>query len=288
MGTLNDDMLRSRGITHLGGKSYSAKCGTCGKVKHLFLRDVLRTKSNYCSKKCSVAGLRTNPPKKCKVCGIDFWATKGFKRYSTCDSDGCRRMGKSGDNNPNWRGGRTTGRKSEMSKKEYKQWRAAVFTRDDYTCQMCYARGGDLNADHILPWAHYPKLRYELDNGRTLCLACHKTTYKEVHQHRSRVSDMSKSVLAVDFDGTLCNSSPPDFLLGNPIVRNVEMLRKCVLLGYKIFIHTARHWSDYGEIQEWLENHDIPYDAIICGKILAYKYIDDRNIDINKDWINQL
>lgn len=59
---------------------------------------------------------------------------------------------------------------------EYKIWREAVFTRDDYTCQMCFTRGGELNADHIKPFAFYPESRFDVNNGRTLCAPCHKTT----------------------------------------------------------------------------------------------------------------
>jgi hypothetical protein len=57
---------------------------------------------------------------------------------------------------------------------QYAEWRTAVFTRDDYTCQDCDQIGGRLNAHHLKPWADYPELRYELSNGVTLCYECHK------------------------------------------------------------------------------------------------------------------
>ena len=59
---------------------------------------------------------------------------------------------------------------------EYRMWRKAVFERDDYTCQHCNARGVELNADHIKPFAVFKELRYELTNGRTLCVECHRKT----------------------------------------------------------------------------------------------------------------
>lgn len=64
-------------------------------------------------------------------------------------------------------------------------WRNAVFARDDFTCQMCGERGGYLEADHIKPFAFFPELRHELDNGRTLCRPCHDRTkigYKKMRE----------------------------------------------------------------------------------------------------------
>ena len=58
----------------------------------------------------------------------------------------------------------------------YRMWRECVFKRDDYRCKKCCQRGGQLNADHILPFAHYPLFRYDVTNGRTLCVPCHKLT----------------------------------------------------------------------------------------------------------------
>lgn len=81
-----------------------------------------------------------------------------------------------GEKGKNWRGGITPWQKTERRKPEYKQWRIAVFTRDSYTCVLCGTRGGELNADHIKSWIKYPELRLDLDNGRTLCVPCHKQT----------------------------------------------------------------------------------------------------------------
>lgn len=75
-----------------------------------------------------------------------------------------------------WKGGITPINKLIRSSKEYKLWRKSVFERDNYTCQFCKVRGGTLQADHIKPFAYYPELRFSLDNGRTLCVECHKKT----------------------------------------------------------------------------------------------------------------
>ena len=48
-----------------------------------------------------------------------------------------------------------------------------VFERDDYTCQLCKIRGGDLQVDHIQSWSEYVKQRFSVNNCRTLCASCH-------------------------------------------------------------------------------------------------------------------
>ena len=81
-----------------------------------------------------------------------------------------------GPKNPQWKGGRRS-RDMWMSRYEYKEWRAAVFARDGYTCQMCgKPSNGDIQAHHICPWHDYPKLRFDVSNGITLCESCHRTT----------------------------------------------------------------------------------------------------------------
>jgi hypothetical protein len=79
----------------------------------------------------------------------------------------------SGENHPNWKGGNGSIRHQSMGKLEYRNWRDAVFYRDNYTCQICEQYSGTLHADHIERWADNEELRYTVDNGRTLCVPCH-------------------------------------------------------------------------------------------------------------------
>ena len=105
----------------------------------------------------------------------------------------------------NWRGGITNVRKRVRESVEYKEWRKDIFERDDYTCQMCSERGGQLHVDHF-PTAfatvldeierlygadaiydmamQYPKL-WDRTNGRTLCIPCHKKTPTWGHRARN-------------------------------------------------------------------------------------------------------
>ena len=86
-----------------------------------------------------------------------------------------------GENNPRWKGGvYLTARMASMATVEYKNWRRAVFARDDYRCMFCGERGIELQADHIYSWKEFPRLHYKLENGQTLCRNCHikKTSYE--------------------------------------------------------------------------------------------------------------
>lgn len=86
---------------------------------------------------------------------------------------------------------------------------------------------------------------------------------------------------AVDFDGTLAESVWPEAGIGRPIDRNVAKVRELSARGYKIVIHTARGWEAYQPIETWMGQHAVPFDKIVCGKLLARVYIDDRAVPAN-------
>lgn len=58
----------------------------------------------------------------------------------------------------------------------HKAWRLAVLNRDGWVCQFCArpcGSKGEAHADHIVPVTVRPDLRYEVNNGRCLCISCH-------------------------------------------------------------------------------------------------------------------
>lgn len=86
-----------------------------------------------------------------------------------------------GKNGSNWKGGISSINERIRRGLKIRLWREAVFKRDNYTCVQCGLRSGNgkrviLNSDHIQSFAFYPELRFELTNGRTLCLDCHRKT----------------------------------------------------------------------------------------------------------------
>ena len=160
-------------------------CAICNNDIEMIPSRVKKTKRFACSKEClSVLRSKDKVPKQCVVCGKIFPVYLSMKdRFSTCSKQ-CQRDNRSADKNANWKDGRTLSnprlRYGLMQRLEYKDWRKSVFERDDYICQFCGKRGGNLEADHIKPWSLFPTLRYDLSNGRTLCRPCHITTFKDV------------------------------------------------------------------------------------------------------------
>ena len=77
--------------------------------------------------------------------------------------------------------------------KQWKLWREKVYKRDNYTCQICGIKNKkgvgktiELNPDHIKSFALYPELRFDVNNGRTLCRPCHMKTdtwgYRKIYR----------------------------------------------------------------------------------------------------------
>ena len=94
-----------------------------------------------------------------------------------------------------WRGGVSSENKKLRASAQYKEWRKAVFERDDYTCVLCKKRGCELHPDHIKQFALFPELRFVVSNGRTLCAPCHRETpsygknfisYRKAHENRAQ------------------------------------------------------------------------------------------------------
>lgn len=124
------------------------------------------------------AELSVYDAKRCYSC---YWKSlKGrklsreAKRKAIATLEANRRRG---EDHPSWKGGITSENRKIRKSSEYKEWRRQVFERDSYTCRHCQVRGGYLHPHHIKSFAEYPELRFEVDNGITLCKECHRKVH---------------------------------------------------------------------------------------------------------------
>lgn len=155
------------------------KCLFCAKL--FKVRKVSNQK--FCSKDCSSKG---KSKKKnywgkrriiCSECKKSFiaWKYEINRKYCSKKCLGIangKRM--SGNKNWNWKGGISP---RVLNTVEYKNWRKEVFKRDNFICQNCgYDKGKILNAHHIKSWNKNPELRFDVNNGITLCVNCHRKT----------------------------------------------------------------------------------------------------------------
>ncbi len=93
----------------------------------------------------------------------------------------CAGKAKIGNKHWNWQGGKSNNRDiHSLNNREYRDWRQSVFKRDGFTCRIADVNcDGQLQAHHILRWADYPELRFEINNGITLCVAHHPRKKKD-------------------------------------------------------------------------------------------------------------
>ena len=81
-------------------------------------------------------------------------------------------------------------RKIKRKNIENARFRRFVLNRDNYTCQCCGdGKGGNLNVHHIFNHHSHKELRYDVNNGITLCKECHvnfhnKYGYKNNNQEQ--------------------------------------------------------------------------------------------------------
>ena len=171
----------------------SRKCLTCGKIFYTFNYQIKVGKGKYCSNKCYGKSLIGKPSKSPTrfIKGMTPW-NKGIKgkdshfygnkfalgNKMTLEqrkhlSDGHKAVR---EKNHLWKGGINPINKAIRGSFEYRNWRRSIFKRDNFTCQICGHVGGLLNADHIKPFSEFPKLRFIISNGRTLCYNCHRKT----------------------------------------------------------------------------------------------------------------
>ena len=146
----------------LNKKRLKFKCAFCGKDVFKLHSQVKGYNNTFCSMSCRAK----HNGQKLKH-NIDY---KKSQR-DIAIANGSKPPLLIGENHWNWKGGISpkNGRETE----KYRQWRISVLKKFNYTCQVCFVRGGRLSAHHIKEWALFPDLRYDVDNGTCLCYTHH-------------------------------------------------------------------------------------------------------------------
>ncbi len=106
---------------------------------------------------------------------------------------------------------------------------------------------------------------------------------------------MTPKIIAVDFDGTLCEDRYPN--IGEPNIPLLNALRELKKAGLiEIILWTCRKGNELDNAIRWLWNHDIQPDAVNSNlpriirafggdtrKVYADLYIDDKSFECKFD-----
>jgi 5-methylcytosine-specific restriction endonuclease McrA len=180
-------------------------CKYCGKEVKTYQSNIDQGR-RYCSRECHNADRAVY--KNCQNCGNEFKVSPYLLKlgYGIYCSRKCRNIGRlvkypeireinkrcfdktrsrfRKENHPRWKGGIRLNDAMLRSSEEMKKWRRAVLKRDSFTCQDCGDFGHTdhrlkLHAHHIITFYENKELIYDVNNGITLCVKCHKNKHKK-------------------------------------------------------------------------------------------------------------
>lgn len=139
-------------------------CMNCGTQYETFNCWAKRPGNKFCSRSCADAGKHRKPRTwltySCVHCGKSKTIRKGYAGKKLYCSKECADKGKRTDNYLRVRDGR------------HGAWARSVVTRDQQ-CMRCGVKDRELHAHHIESYGDNPLLRFDVNNGETLCVDCH-------------------------------------------------------------------------------------------------------------------
>ena len=165
-------------------------CEICRQNFRVYSWRFKRSRRLFCSSICKAISMKKSRNIfSCEICKKEFSVMPYLKQARFC-SKKCQGDGMRGANSYCWKNGVTPLRNAIYNLKETNIWSTHIFQRDNYTCQKCKTRGGTLQADHIIPFSIILQtynirtqedalkcdFLWDIRNGRTLCVPCHKLT----------------------------------------------------------------------------------------------------------------
>ncbi len=182
------------------------RCDSCGDVRKARHRSLKRTGHHNCLKCCLakagkyndltgkrfarlvVAG-RNGRSKQYKAewvcicdCGKEIVVVGSALISGNTKSCGCLWVDRfTGENNHRYNPNLTDEERQDRRLDEnYREWAKGVKEQSEYKCFCCGSSESDmLRSHHIMSWDKYRELRYEMDNGVCLCVACHEDFHKQ-------------------------------------------------------------------------------------------------------------
>ena len=166
----------------------------CGNPFKATLNEFLRGK-----KQCNDCGMKNKIDKlsaeryiiQCDWCGADLEpmtqheidvCEHHFCKDKDCFSKYCSKK-YSNDGNPNYNPNiseydRKRNKERRRHIEGYDDFIKNVYERDNYTCQCCGKRGGDIVTHHLNGYDNFEDQRIDINNGIVLCEDCHKEYHK--------------------------------------------------------------------------------------------------------------
>jgi 5-methylcytosine-specific restriction endonuclease McrA len=137
-------------------------CKQCGERFLAPQNQVVNGGGLYCNAKCRQESQKQpRPVFTCQCCGKVFVSKYRQQKNRKFCSRECSTKARPKPVKK-WLGGRPHA---------HDKWTLAVILRDK-KCVRC-GTVENLQAHHLKPWKHHPELRYDMENGTTLCPLCH-------------------------------------------------------------------------------------------------------------------